>query len=74
MTETELRVTLAPMSSAHRSRAVAELCEQLNATSTTFPGSHLVLRFAMADAPAPAADVLVTPPVTDDPRLAGATP
>jgi hypothetical protein len=54
VTSTELRVTLAPQSSAHRSKAIAALCAALNATATTFPGTLLVLRYAMAD-PAPAA-------------------
>ena len=43
----ELRVTLAPLSSPHRSRAVAELCRQLNATVTVFPGIQLFLRYAV---------------------------
>jgi len=49
-TETELRVTLAPLSSPHRSKAVATLCEELNATQTRFPGTRLVLRYAVAEA------------------------
>jgi hypothetical protein len=53
VTSTELRVTLAPQSSDHRSKAIAALCDALNATPTTFPGTCLVLRYAMAD-PAPA--------------------
>jgi transposase len=44
----ELRVTLAPLSSPHRSRAVDELCRQMNATVTTFPGTKLFLRYAVA--------------------------
>ena len=47
----ELRVTLAPLSSAHRSRAVAALCAQLNASPVRFPGSRLRLRFAVAGVP-----------------------
>ena len=43
----ELRVTLAPQSSAHRSRAIDELCEVLNETRTCFPGTALVLRYAV---------------------------
>lgn len=49
-TETELRVTLAPLSSPHRSRAVAALCEALNRTQTRFPGTTLVMRYAVAEA------------------------
>ena len=47
VTETELRVTLAPLSSAHRSRAVAAVCRELNTTATVFPGTHLRLRYAV---------------------------
>ncbi len=47
----ELRVTLAPLSSPHRSRAVAALCETLNRMNTTFPGTRLHLRYAIAPAP-----------------------
>ncbi len=43
----ELRVTLAPMSSAHRTRAIAALCEELNRTETIFPGSRLRLTYAI---------------------------
>jgi transposase len=53
VTATELRVTLAPQSSAHRTKAIAALCEALDASATTFPGTRLVLRYAIA-APAPA--------------------
>jgi transposase len=48
-TEEELRVTLAPLSSLHRSRAIASVCEALNKTATTFPGTKLRLRFAVAE-------------------------
>jgi prepilin-type processing-associated H-X9-DG protein len=53
VTDTELLVTLAPLSSPHRSRAVAALCQHLNATATTFPGSRLRLRYAVAGLPEP---------------------
>lgn len=43
----ELRVAIAPQSSPHRSRAIAELCTLLNATDTRFPGTDLVLRYAV---------------------------
>ena len=46
----ELRVTLAPQSSPHRSRAFAALCAELDATETCFPGTDLRLRFRVADA------------------------
>lgn len=48
VTETELRVTLAPLSSPHRSRAIAALCRELTGTETLFPGTHLHLRYAVA--------------------------
>jgi hypothetical protein len=49
VTRTELRVTLAPQSSAHRTRAIAVLSEELNQTRTIFPGSGLRLRFAIRE-------------------------
>jgi hypothetical protein len=45
--ENELRVTLAAQSSPHRSRALAALCEKLNALATCFPGTNLRLLFAV---------------------------
>ena len=50
VTEKELRVTLAPLSSPHRGRAIAALCDELNKTNTTFPGSSLRLRYAVRPA------------------------
>ncbi len=47
VTATELRVTLVLQSSPHRTRAIATLCEQLNAFNTVFPGSSLRLRYAI---------------------------
>ncbi len=47
-TDDQLRVTLAPLSSPHRSKAVAALCEILNKTETRFPGSKLKLHFGVA--------------------------
>jgi transposase len=47
VTKTELRVTLAPQSSPHRTRAIAALCQELNTANTLFPGSELRLRFAI---------------------------
>ena len=49
VTDTELRITLAPLSSAHRTRAIARLCEELNQTQTQFPGSGLRLRYAIQE-------------------------
>lgn len=47
VTQTELRVILAPQSSPHRTRAIAALCDQLNKTKTLFPGSRLRLHYAV---------------------------
>lgn len=46
-TQDELRITLVPLSSRHRSRAVESLCEALNRTNTAFPGTQLRLRYAV---------------------------
>jgi len=46
---TELRITLAPLSSPHRTRAIAALCEELNRTQTRFPGTRLLLHYAVAE-------------------------
>jgi hypothetical protein len=43
----ELRVTLAAQSSPHRSRALAALCEKLNALDTCFPGTNLRLHLGV---------------------------
>lgn len=51
VTETGLRVTLAPQSSPHRTHAIAALCDQLNQTKTLFPGSRLHLHFKIKEAP-----------------------
>jgi hypothetical protein len=47
-TDQELRVTLSPLSSPHRSQAVAALCDNLNTAETRFPGTDLRMRFAVA--------------------------
>ncbi|MBC8426235.1 hypothetical protein H8E07_19135 [bacterium] len=47
VTEEELRVTLAPQSSPHRSRVIAELCRALDQTETRFPGTDLRMRFGV---------------------------
>jgi hypothetical protein len=50
-TDRELRVTLSPLSSPHRSQAVAAMCEHLNNAETCFPGTDLRMRFAVAGCP-----------------------
>lgn len=47
-TADELRVTLARLSSPHRSAALRRLCEDLNKTATPFPGMTLRLCFSVA--------------------------
>jgi transposase len=47
--ENELRITLAPLSSEHRSKAVAALCQDLNRSNTVFPGTNLRMYFAVAE-------------------------
>jgi len=49
VTQSELRITLAPLSSAHRTSAIAKLCEDLNQAELRFPGSDLQLRYAIRE-------------------------
>jgi hypothetical protein len=51
VTQSELQITLAPLSSPHRTRAAQALCELINQTATTFPGSCLRLRFGVRPPP-----------------------
>jgi transposase len=48
-TEDELVIRLAPLSSAHRSQAIAALCRELTATETRFPGTPLRMRFEVGE-------------------------
>lgn len=48
-TQTELRITLAPLSSAHRTSAILRLCAELNKVAVRFPGSGLRLRYAIRE-------------------------
>jgi transposase len=43
----ELRVFLSPLSSPHRTRAIAALCRELNSSPVVFPGSRLQLIFGI---------------------------
>jgi hypothetical protein len=43
--EGALHVRLEPLSAPRRTRALATLCQQLNATDTRYPGTDLVLRY-----------------------------
>ena len=47
----ELHITLAPLSSPHRTRAAQALCNILDRTATIFPGSRLRIRFAVQPPP-----------------------
>jgi len=51
VSETELLVTLVPLSSAHRTLAIAALCEEIDRTPVCFPGTRLRMRFAVARPP-----------------------
>ena len=46
-----LDVILEPMSSAHRTRSLEELCRILNREKVAFPGSRLTLRFSVRETP-----------------------
>lgn len=47
LTDNELRVVVAPLSSAHRTRVLQRLCEDLTRCDAKFPGSKLRLRYAV---------------------------
>src|SRR3974377_311156 len=51
VTDRQLQITLAPLSSPHRTRAAQALCEMLDQTATVFPGSRLRMRFAVRPPP-----------------------
>jgi hypothetical protein len=44
-----LTIRLDPLSAPRRTRALAALCEQLNATPATYPGTRLVLHYEVKD-------------------------
>jgi len=49
VTENELRVRLAPLSSPHRTRVLTALCQELDRTNTFFPGTRLRLRYVVSE-------------------------
>ena len=51
VSESQLRVTLAPQSSPHRSRAIDALCASLNKHRTIVPGTNLQLVLACQQNP-----------------------
>ena len=44
----KLRITLAPLSSPHRTQAIASMCEALNRMEMFFPGTQLRMQFGVA--------------------------
>lgn len=57
--DTQLRVRLTPLSSPHRTAAIAALCDVLNAAPAAFPGTRLRLRFSVGAPPqTPKPDIL----------------
>ena len=53
VTDTELQVSLEPLSSPHKTNALVALCDHLNDIKTQFPGSRLRLHFDVKPAPDP---------------------
>ena len=48
LSDCEFGVRLHPLSSPHRTRAIAALCDELNRSPVFFPGSSLRLHFSVA--------------------------
>ena len=71
---TELRITLAPLSSPHRTRAARALCEILDQTATIFPGSRLRMRFNMRPPPRIGLAFPGSPTQQNTPGAAAGTP
>jgi hypothetical protein len=46
-----LHIRLDPLSAPRRTRALAALCEQLTASATRYPGTHLILRYEVKEHP-----------------------
>lgn len=51
VSDTELNITLAPLSSPHRTHAAQALCQTLDQTATIFPGSRQRMRFSVRQPP-----------------------
>jgi hypothetical protein len=51
VSDSELHITLAPLSSPHRTHAAQAICEMLDQTATIFPGSRLRIRFSVRPPP-----------------------
>jgi len=48
VSDTQLNIVLAPLSSPHRTRAIDALCQELNRATACFPGTRLRLHYAIA--------------------------
>jgi len=48
VSDTQLNIVLAPLSSPHRTRAIAALCQEFNRATVRFPGTRLRLHYAIA--------------------------
>ena len=48
-----LTITLAPLPTQAKTQAVTELCEHLTATKTRYPGTNLILKYAIKNRPDP---------------------
>jgi hypothetical protein len=51
VTDTQLHVAIEPLSSPHKTQALAAMCDDLNRTSTRFPGTKLQMRFFVKPEP-----------------------
>jgi transposase-like protein len=49
-----LTIRLDPLTAPRRTRALAALCQQLNAAATRYPGTQLILRYEIKEHPGPA--------------------
>jgi hypothetical protein len=47
----ELRIALLPLSSPHRTQAVAAMCQELDRRKVLFPGSHLRIASVLPPVP-----------------------
>jgi len=51
VTGAELLISIDPLSSPHKTAAIAAICKELSATATRFPGTKLRMRFAIKPEP-----------------------
>jgi len=51
VTSDELRVKVAPLSSPHRTKVLAAVCEELDKFSAIFPGTRLRVRYSVSTSP-----------------------